>query len=120
MKLWQVPFFDGKTIILNAADGGAPGSPKVKIELRFHDEDGNELSSDSFASLDERSSPVGVSGRIISEEKKLSVKKDLSFDIIKDFLSGDLCLHGVSCPLLTHSLVEFKLVIINRLISETN
>ena len=69
----------------------------MKIELRFHDEDGNELSSDSFATLDEGSSPVGVSGRIISEQKKLSVKKDASFDIIRDFLSGDLCLHGVSC-----------------------
>lgn len=117
MKLWQVPFFDGKTIILNAADGGAPGSPKVKIELRFHDEDGNELSSDSFASLDERSS-VGVSGKIVNEEKKkLSVKKDASLDIIQDFLSGDLCLHGVSF-FSFDSLVKFKLMIIIHLISD--
>lgn len=95
----EVPFFDGKTIILNAGENGSPGSPKVKIELRFHDEDGNELSSEAFSNLDERKSPVGVSGKILElneEKKKPSVKKDASFDVMRDFLSGNLCLQGVS------------------------
>lgn len=97
----DVPFFDGKTIILNAGENGSPGSPKVKIELRFHDEDGNELSSEQFSNLDERKSPVGVSGKVLElvqeDKKKPSVKKDASFDVMRDFLSGNLCLQGVSC-----------------------
>lgn len=80
--------FDGKTIIIDAADLTSSGA--IKLELKIHDSDGNELSSETFNEMMQKV----ASGPSVSSKHSQPPATDSS--ILQDFLSGRLCLQGVS------------------------
>lgn len=76
--------FDGKTIIIDAAElSGKDSFGNIGLELSIQDEDGKVL---------KKATLKNQLGELFSE----SAQKQRELKIIKEFLSGELCLQGVS------------------------
>lgn len=81
--------FDGKTVIFDAAELTPEG---VKIQVQIHDPEG------TFENLwnpsKEGFSPSAMKAKMMKHKLSSTTKVDAA--LISDFLTGELCLHGVS------------------------
>jgi endoplasmic reticulum lectin 1 len=81
--------FDGKTVIFDSAEITPDG---VRIQVQIHDPD------QSFENLWNPTKNIFIPSPLKSKfmKNRLSATK-IDASLIAEFLSGDLCLHGVSC-----------------------